>query len=157
MGRVLALLTWALPLVVVVTILMTIGTGVPHQLAAWLGLSIGVLLVGTGLSAVLSARYIYPVPPPGTSLMASPEGGLGRTMLVQTVGMTAQIALSTPVIVLAIIAILTDSQFWGIATLLVGVLYGLGILWAGVRLGAKWYERSLPETYQSIVKVTALY
>lgn len=156
-GRVLALLTWALPLVVVVTILMTIGTGVPHQLAAWLGLSIGVLLVGTGLSAVLSARYIYPVPPPGTSLMASPEGGLGRTMLVQTVGMTAQIALSTPVIVLAIIAILTDSQFWGIATLLVGVLYGLGILWAGVRLGAKWYERSLPETYQSIVKVTALY
>lgn len=78
-------------------------------------------------------------------------------MLVQTVGMTAQIALSTPVIVLAIIAILTDSQLWGIATLLVGVLYGLGILWAGVRLGAKWYERSLPETYQSIVKVTALY
>ena len=115
------------------------------------------LFVGTGLSSVISARYIYPVPPPGTSLMASPEGGVGRTMVIQTVGMISQILLSAPVIILAVVAILTDSQFWGVITLLVGVLYGLGILWAGVRLGAKWYERSLPETYQSIVKVTALY
>lgn len=156
-GRVLALLTWALPLVVVLTVAMTVVTGVPHQLPAWLGLSLGILCVGAALSAVLSARYIYPVPPPGASVMASPEGGLGRTMIVQTVGMVMQIVLSAPVIILAVVAVVTDSQIWGISTLLVGVLYGAGLLWAGVRLGAKWYERSLPETYQSIVKVAALY
>lgn len=156
-GRVLALLTWALPLVVVLTVAMTVVTGVPHQLPAWLGLSLGILCVGAALSAVLSARYIYPVPPPGASVMASPEGGLGRTMVVQTVGMVMQIVLSAPVIILAVVAVVTDSQIWGISTLLVGVLYGAGLLWAGVRLGAKWYERSLPETYQSIVKVAALY
>lgn len=157
LGRVFALLTWALPLVVLLTIAMTFATDSMHELAAWMGLSIGVLCVGTALSAVMSARYIYPVPPPGASVMASPEGGMGRTMLVQTVGMVAQTVASAPVIVLAAIAILTDSQVWGIITLMVGVLYGAGMLWAGVKLGAKWYERALPETYQSIVKVTALY
>lgn len=157
LGRVFALLTWALPLVIVLTVAMTFATGVTHQLPAWLGLSLGVLCAGSALSAVLSARYIYPVPPPGASVMASPEGGLGRTMVVQTVGMITQIVLSAPVIILAVVAVLTDSQAWGIITLLVGVLYGAGLLWAGVRLGAKWYERALPETYQSIVKVTALY
>ena len=89
--------------------------------------------------------------------MASPEGGMGRTMLVQMLGMAAQVTLSAPVIVPAVVAIVTNSQLWGIITLAVGVLYGLGLLWAGARLGAKWYERALPETYQSIVKVTALY
>ena len=157
LGRILALLTWALPLVVVLTVAMTIAEGVVDQLPAWLGLSVGILLVGVALSAVISARYIYPVPPPGTSVMASPEGGMGRTMLVQMLGMAAQITLSAPVIVPAVVAVVTDSQLWGIITLAAGVLYGLGLLWAGVRLGAKWYERALPETYQSIVKVTALY
>ena len=157
LGRAFALLTWALPLVVIITVAMTFGTGSTHELAAWLGLSLGVLLVGTGLSSVMSARYIYPVPPPGASVMASPEGGMGRTMLVQTIGMAAQFILSSPVIVLAVIALVTNSSVWGIITLMVGVLYGAGLLWAGVKLGAKWYERALPETYQSIVKVSALY
>ncbi|HEY4557131.1 MAG TPA: insulinase family protein, partial [Enteractinococcus sp.] len=91
------------------------------------------------------------------SVMASPEGGMGRTMLVQTLGMAVQCILSSPVIILAIIALVTNSPVWGIITLMVGVLYGAGMLWAGVKLGAKWYERALPETYQSIVKVAALY
>lgn len=157
LGRVFALLTWALPLVILLTAAMVFATGSTEQLAAWMGLSLGVLLTGTALSAVMSARYIYPVPPPGASIMAQPEGGMGRIMLVQTGGMLAQLIISLPVIVPAVIALLLQSQVWGIITLMVGVLYGAGMLWAGIKLGAKWYERALPETYQSIVKVAALY
>ena len=157
LGRVFALLTWALPVVLLLTIAMVFATDVWHQLASWLGLSIGVLLSGTALSAVISARYIYPVPPPGTSLMAQPEGGMGRIMLVQTVGMLLQFVVALPVVIPAVVALILDSQAWGIVTLMIGVLYGVGLLWAGVKLGAKWYERALPETYQSIVKVAALY
>ena len=157
LGRILALLTWALPLVVALTVAMTFTQGVVDQVAAWLGLNIGILLVGAGLSAVISARYIYPVPPPGTSVMASPEGGMGRTMLIQLLGMTAQILLSIPVIVPVVVALVTASQLWAVVSVLVGLGYGAAMLWVGVRVGAAWYERALPETYQSIVKVSALY
>lgn len=157
LGRVFALLTWALPVVLLVTIGMVAATNVWDELAAWLGLSIGVLLSGTALSAVISARYIYPVPPPGTSLMAQPEGGMGRIMLVQTVGMLVQFVTALPVVIPAVVALVLGIPAWGIITLMIGVLYGAGMLWAGVRIGAKWYERALPETYQSIVKVAALY
>ncbi len=157
LGRVFALLTWALPLVIMLTVAMVFATNLWHELAAWLGLSIGVLLSGTALSAVVSARYIYPVPPPGSSLMAQPEGGVGRTMLVQTLGMVVQLVLVLPVAIPAVVAIVLDNQVWGIITVMIGVLYGAGALWAGVKIGAKWYDRALPETYQSIVKVAALY
>lgn len=157
LGRVFALLTWALPITVLLTIAMVFATDNAQHWAAWLGMSIGVLLSGTALSAVVSARYIYPVPPPGASLMAQPEGGMGRIMIVQTVGMLVQLLLALPVAIPGIIALVLGSSFWGIITLMVGVLYGVGILWGGVKLGAAWYDRALPETYQSIVKVAALY
>lgn len=157
LGRVFGLLTWALPLVVVLTVASAFASGFREELAAWLGLSIGVLLSSTAISSVSSARYIYPVPPPGTSPMAQPEGGMGRIMLVQTLGMLVQLLIAIPVIAVALVALLTGSPAWGIITLMVGVLYGAGMLWVGVRLGAKWYDRALPETYQSIVRVTALY
>lgn len=89
--------------------------------------------------------------------MAQPEGGMGRTMVIQTLGMLAQLVVALPVVVLAIIALVIGSQAWGIITLMVGVLYGAGMLWVGVKIGAKWYDRALPETYQAIVKVSALY
>lgn len=157
LGRVFALLTWGLPLLVLLTIGMLYGSQALDELATWLGLGIGVLLTGLAVSSVSSARYIYPAPPPGASPMAQPEGGMGRTMLVQTLGMLAQVLAALPVIVPAVIALVTDSPVWGIVTLMVGVLYGAGLLWAGVKLGGKWYDRALPETYQAIVKVSALY
>src|SRR5699024_10555820 len=114
LGRTFALLTWALPVVIALTIGMVIMTNTIQDLAAWLGLSIGVLLSGLAVSAIISARYIYPVPPPGASPMAQPEGGMGRTMVVQTLGMLVQAAIALPVIALTIIAIVLDSQVWGI-------------------------------------------
>ena len=78
-------------------------------------------------------------------------------MLVQTVGLFVQLLIALPVVIPAVVALILGSQAWGIITLMIGVLYGAGLLWVGVKLGAKWYERALPETYQSIVKVAALY
>ena len=78
-------------------------------------------------------------------------------MLVQTVGLFVQLLIALPVVIPAVVALILGSQAWGIITLMIGVLYGASLLWVGVKLGAKWYERALPETYQSIVKVAALY
>src|SRR5699024_2544073 len=155
LGRVFALLTWGLPLLVILTVGMLYGAGALDELTTWLGLGIGVLLTGLAVSAVSSARYIYPAPPPGASPMAQPEGGMGRTMIVQTLGMLAQVIAAVPVIIPAVIALITGNPVWGIVTLMIGVLYGAGLLWAGVKIGGKWYDRALPETYQAIVKVSA--
>lgn len=75
LGRTFALLTWALPVVIVLTVGMVFMTNTIEDMAAWLGLSIGVLLSGTAVSAIISARYIYPVPPLVPAPWHNPKAG----------------------------------------------------------------------------------
>lgn len=144
-GRVIAVGTFALPIVVGITIGSVAVSGSWSPLPAMLGLSIGVLLSGLGLSSVTSARIVVPVPSPGDSPFAA-KTGAGFTTAVTTFATWGVLALlALPEIVLAVVAGATGSLALGWVTLAVGLVLGSGLLTAGVRIGGRELEQRAPE------------
>lgn len=153
-GRVGSLLSWGIP----VTLLFTVATvwlaGQWNLLPGLIGLGVGSLLTGAGVSALVSARFIYPVPPPGASPFATPEGGGMRMMLISLGAMIVVGALSLPELVLYIVALVTGQMLFQWITLVVGLGLGSFLLWLGIRLGGRWFNRSQAETYQAVLAAT---
>ena len=150
-GRVGSLLAWGIP----VTLLFTVATvwmaGQWHLIPGLIGLGVGALLTGAGVSALASARFIYPVPPPGASPFATPEGGSVRMMLVSVGAMIVVGALSLPELVLYIVALVTGDMLFQWLTLVVGLGLGAVLLLLGIRMGGRWFDRSQAETYQAVL------
>ena len=65
LGRALACLAFALPVVLIFAVGQCFFTGSWDALPGQLGLSLGILFTGLGLSSVVSARYTVAVPLPG--------------------------------------------------------------------------------------------
>lgn len=153
-GRVASLLAWGIP----VTLLFTVATvwmaGGWNLLPGLIGLGLGALLTGAGVSALVSARFIYPVPPPGASPFATPEGGGMRMMLISVGAMVVVGALTLPELVLYVVALVTGNMLFQWLTLLVGLGLGTVLLWLGIRMGGRWFNRSQAETYQSVLAAT---
>ncbi|WP_413543213.1 hypothetical protein [Citricoccus nitrophenolicus] len=153
-GRVGSLLAWGVP----VTLLFTVATvwmaGQWNLLPGLTGLGIGALLTGAGVSALVSARFIYPVPPPGASPFATPEGGGVRMMLISLGAMVVVGALTLPELVLYIVALVTGDVLFQWLTLVVGLALGSFLLWLGIRMGGRWFNRSQAETYQAVLAAT---
>jgi ABC-2 type transport system permease protein len=144
-GRVFAVASFAVPIVVGVTVASVAVAGSWSALPALLGLSLGILLSGFGLSSVSSARIVLPVPSPGDSPFAA-KTGAGFTTAVTTFATWGVLALlSLPESVLAVVAGATGSAGLGWVTLVVGIGLGTGLLTAGVRIGGRDLERHAPE------------
>ncbi|MCY1158139.1 MAG: Tat (twin-arginine translocation) pathway signal sequence [Citricoccus sp.] len=151
-GRVGALLLWALPLTLVLTLATTWMAGTWDLLPGLIGLAAGALLTGAGVSAVSSARFIYPVPKPGDSPFATPEGSAMRMLLVSLGSMVVLGLLVLPELILFVVALLTGNILFQWLTLVVGLGLGLSVLWLGIRWGSRWFDRAQAETYQSVLK-----
>jgi ABC-2 type transport system permease protein len=150
-GRIGSLLLWGAPVTVAFTVAAVWMSGQWHLLPGLFGLGVGALLTGAGVSALVSARFIYPVPPPGSSPFATPEGGTMRIMVVSLGAMLVVGALVLPELALYIVALVTGNMLFQWLTLVVGLGLGSFLLWLGIRLGAAWFDRSQAETYQSVV------
>jgi ABC-2 type transport system permease protein len=150
-GRIGSLLLWGTPVTAVFILATVWMSGQWHLLPGLAGLGLGALLTGAGVSALVSARFIYPVPPPGASPFATPEGGTMRIMVVSLGSMVVVGALVVPELVLFIVALATGNVLFLWLTLVVGLGLGSFLLWLGVRLGARWFDRAQAETYQSVV------
>lgn len=145
LGRVLAVASFAVPIVVVITIGSVIVTGAWSSLPALLGLSLGLLLSGFGLSSVSSARIVLPVPAPGDSPFAA-KTGAGFTTSVTTLATWGILAvLALPEIVLAITAGATGSLLLGWIALVTGVGLGTVLLVLGIRIGGRELDARGPE------------
>ncbi len=144
-GRVLGCIVFALPTVLLATVLPCLLMGRADLLPVLLGVSLGTLLSGLGLSSVVSARYTYNVPLPGENAFKTPPGSGGRTALVQGLGMLAQVVIVLPVLGLALAAVITGSTLLSWLTLAAGILLGAGLLAAGIRIGGRWLDRRAPE------------
>ena len=151
-GRIAALLVWAVPVTVLVTAGACALAGEWDPLPGLLGLSLGALLAGAAVSALVSARFIYPVPPPGASPFATPQGSMMRIMLVQLVSMAATVLLILPELVLFIVALVTGEPLFHWLALAVGLVLGTVLLWLGIRLGGRWFDRAQSETYQQVLR-----
>ncbi|MFJ7750687.1 transporter [Arthrobacter sp. NPDC097144] len=149
-GRVLACAVFAVPVVLIASVLPCLLLGRAELLPVVLGVSLGMLLSGFGLSSVVSARYTYNVPLPGENAFKTPPGSGARTFLVQGLGMTAQLVIVLPVLALALAAVLTGSALLSWLTLAAGLLLGAGLLLAGIRIGGRWMDRRGPELLQAV-------
>jgi ABC-2 type transport system permease protein len=120
-------------------------TGSWAELPGQLGLSLGILFTGLGLSSVVSARYTVTVPLPGDSPFKKPPGNVGQTMAVQFAGMGTLGLLVLPEGGLIIAQLVTGNPLFGWINLAVGLILGLGLFATGVRLGGKWLDARGPE------------
>ncbi|MEC5198138.1 ABC-2 type transport system permease protein [Arthrobacter sp. PL16] len=144
-GRAAALLVFALPITLVFTLVPLVVAGRIGDAPAMLGLSLGLLLTGAGLSSVVSARYTYNVPLPGESAFKTPPGTNFTMFAVQFIGWLVMLLLALPEIVLAIAYLVTGNMLFGWLALLVGVALGAILLVVGIRMGGRWYDRRAPE------------
>jgi ABC-2 type transport system permease protein len=149
-GRAAACGLFAAPLTVLATVLPVAVMDQWQLLPALLGLSVGTLLSGLGLSSVVSARYTYNVPLPGESPFKTPPGSAARMMVVQGLGMAALVVLVLPEGLLALALVLTGQPLWGWLSLAAGLVLGSALLLAGVWTGGRWYDRRGPELLQAV-------
>ncbi|MDR7157849.1 transporter [Arthrobacter sp. BE255] len=145
LGRALACLAFALPVVLIFAVGQCFFTGSWDALPGQLGLSLGILFTGLGLSSVVSARYTVAVPLPGDSPFKKPPGNVGQTLAVQFAGMGILSLLVLPEVGLFIAQLVTGNPVFGWTNLAVGLMLGLALFGAGVRLGGKWLDARGPE------------
>ncbi|PJJ62108.1 transporter [Compostimonas suwonensis] len=151
-GRVLALAVFAVPLTLIVVIVSLAITDSWTFLPAILGISIGVLLSGFGLSSVTSARITVPVPEPGDNPFKSPPGSGFGTALATFATWGIMILLVLPELVIGIVAFATGDLLWGWATLLVGIVLGALFLVLGIRIGGRDLDARGPDLLSQLKK-----
>ncbi|MDQ0755872.1 transporter [Arthrobacter sp. B3I4] len=145
LGRALACLAFALPVVLVFSVLPAFITGDWRFVPGVLGVALGVLFTGLGLSSVVSARYTVPVPLPGDSPFKKPPGNVAQTLAVQFGGMAVLLVLVSPELALVALQLAGGSVVPGWICLALGPVLGIGLFAAGVRLGGRWFDARTPE------------
>jgi len=150
-GRVLAAAVIGVPVVLVFAVASVAFTGRWDLLASTTGLTLGVLATSLGVSSVVSARLLYPVPKPGDSPFKSPQGAAMATLVAQTITMLVLAALCLPATGLALADVLTGAAVWGWLTLVVGVGLGVVFLVVGMRWGGRLVDQRGPELLQQVM------
>ncbi|MET3933453.1 transporter [Arthrobacter sp. OAP107] len=145
LGRALACLAFALPAVLILATVPFFITGEWAWCPSILGISVGVLLTGLGLSSVVSARYTIAVPLPGDSPFKKPPGNVGQTLAVQFGGMGVLLVLVLPEAGLVLAQVLTGEPLFGWINLALGPVLGAALFAVGVRVGGRWLDARGPE------------
>jgi ABC-2 type transport system permease protein len=144
-GRFLAVLTWSLPVVLLIAVA---GAGVAGRwelLPAVLGLAVALFGVGSGVSAVTSVVMPYPVPEAGANPFSQPAGAGMRTMIAQMVTSGVTVLLTLPVLITFVLALRGGSPLWMWLTLVLGAGTGVAALLFGMRQGGRLFEARGPE------------
>ncbi|MCH8571383.1 transporter [Nesterenkonia sp. AY15] len=149
-GRLVGLLAFGLPATVLAALIPAVMFAEPGTAAALVGASVGMLLSAAGLSCLISARFTYPVPKPGDGPLSQPSGSTGRLMIVQLGMLIATLVLMLPEVILVIIWMVSDAQWLAWVLGIGSVFKGLALVWIGVHLGARVYDRSQPELFQQV-------
>jgi len=152
LGRATALGSIALPCVIVLCIGSVWFTASWSILPGLLGLSVGVLLSGLGLSSVTSARVTVAVPAPGDSPFKSPPGAGFTTMLTSFATWAILFVLVLPEFIVAMIGFATDQVIFGWIALVLGVALGCVFAAVGVRVGGRVFDRRAPELLAGLRK-----
>ncbi|MDO5366613.1 hypothetical protein [Kocuria sp.] len=152
LGRALAMLCIGVPFVIAMLALSMVRTGGWSYLPGMIGICAALLLAGTGVVSVMSARYTYPVPPPGASPLKTPQGYTLLNVIIQFVILGAVALMALPPVILLVTQVVTGQALWGWLALAVGIVEGLGVFWVGIVLGGKWLDRRAPELLQEVAQ-----
>lgn len=105
-----------------------------------IGIATSLLLVGVGLSSVVSARLPYAAVLPGDSPFQQPQSSGGPAVMSQSITLVGTLLLSVPTIWLASQAI-GESPSLHLAALACGVGTGVVVLVLGVLVGGRVFDR----------------
>jgi ABC-2 type transport system permease protein len=151
LGRLAPVLVVGLPVLVVGSVVSAAIAGRPMLAAALIGVSCCLLLAGMGIGGVTSVLMPYPVPRPGSSPFQQPNSTGGLAAVVQSVLFLLQLVAAAPAIVLALLAYERGGG-WAWASLAVGLVIGLVVLWWGTVVGGRAFERRGPELLASALR-----
>lgn len=151
-GRVITLGIFAVPMVVLATVIPLLVLDMAADIPAFLGIGLGLLLTGFGVSSVASARFLMPVPAAGESPFKTPPGSSFGSQLAMFAAWAIVFGLALPELVLGTVAAATGNLVLGVVALVVGVVLGAVLMVAGIRTGGRLLDRRGPELLASLRK-----
>jgi ABC-2 type transport system permease protein len=104
----------------------------------------GVIVIGLGVSSIVSARFPYPAVKPGDSPFQQPQSTGAVTALVQSFTMLGSLLIAAPAVAFAALGLLDDPS-WYMASFAAGLGLGVVVLAAGIALGGRVFDRRGPE------------
>jgi ABC-2 type transport system permease protein len=143
-GRVITPILVGIPVILIGSVICSNLFGNLGVLPSLIGVSVCILLSGLGLSSIMSASFPYPAVRPGDSPFMQPQAGGSAASLIQSVSFAATFALAIPSLIFAGLG-LTVGEAWAWASLVFGIAFGCVILYFGVTLGGRIFERRGPE------------
>lgn len=149
-GRCVPPLLLGLPLVLVLSPLFALWSGVEGVLPALIGISIGLLLTGLGVSSVASAIGAYPAARPGSGPFDQPPMLGVRAGWAQAIALFATVLFMAPALVVAIWGFAVPA--WFTVAGLAGAATGLGMLLLGIVVGGRAFRRRAPELLDLVLR-----
>jgi ABC-2 type transport system permease protein len=150
-GRLLPTLGLGVPLVLVGSVVSIAIFGDWSVLPSLIGVSMAILLIGLGLSSVLSASFPYPAVRPGDSPFSQPQAGGNAAGLIQGLSFFGIVLIASPAIAAAVLGFFFG-PVWHFAALGLGLGIGVTVLLVGVRIGASVFDRRGSELLASALK-----
>ncbi|MFI9328030.1 transporter [Kitasatospora sp. NPDC052868] len=149
-GRAYAVLSYAVPVTVVLAVVLAAVTGDWAGLAPAIGLALALLGCGLAVGAVLSVLAPYTMPSDSNPMRNAAPGQSGLVILNSMGSMVGAVLLGLPVGGLLLWALATDGPGWPV--LLVGPPYGALIAALGIRLAAGRLLERTPEILAKAVQ-----
>ena len=151
LGRTIPPLVVGVPLLVIASVICAPLFGDPAMLPMLIGVGLGLLLTGLGLSSVGSARFPYPAVRPGDSPFAAPQAVGSASALIQSLSFIVTFILASPTLFLATLSLMYGS-FWPWLTLISGLGFGILFLRLGIGWGGRIFDRRAPEILGASVR-----
>jgi len=149
-GRCVPPLLIGVPVVLVLAPLFALWSGVDGVLPALIGVSIGLLFTGLGVSSVVSAVGAYPAARPGSGPFDQPPTLGANAGWSQALALLATLAFMSPALVAAVWGF-TDPEWFTVAGL-AGAATGLGMLLLGIVIGGRAFRRRAPELLDLVLR-----
>lgn len=148
-GRMLPVLAMGVPVVLIGSPLTAWLHGDWSVLPAVLGVSVGILLGGIGVSSLISARYPYPATRPGDAAFQQPQVPGASGSGIQFWSIVLILLVASPAIAAGILHLLDVPEIanlpWSWVALAAGFVAGALMLVIGIRAGGASYDRRAPE------------
>lgn len=154
LGRALAVLVLALPVLAAFLVLARVTTGRSDVTWAVAAASIGLALGGVGAGAWSGAYLQVPVPPPGANPFRSRSGGGTAGLLLMGLTMAGTGVLALPGIVIGGLLwwLARDQPLWGALGVAAAAAFGLGAAWLGIVQGGAGLDQRWPEVLGTVTR-----